>query len=544
MLLNSNLDSTKEFLTMIPHRPYSLRYVSFASLFAAIALPLIAVQPLFAEDAPKAKSVPAIDGTDAQGKAIFKYDIEAAMKIPIEELEFTVNPLTKEELVVEADAWRDLLKHKVADISEEEINLRRKNQEIAEAEAKADEAAAQKEKAEEVAEEAKKEVEETADKPIADPDVTNAEIKKEAAEQDKEVAEKQEVQAKQEAEAKAEEKTEKLDKIVQLRNERKKIVDRLNVVLTELDAKGGERKPYDRYVDAVSGLKLDVTDTSAAWATVKGWITSEEGGLRWLKNIAFFLLTMLAFWILARIVARAVRNAVKRARGMSSLLRDFLVMLARRVVIVIGLIVALGQLEIDISPLIAAIGAAGFVIAFALQGTLSNFASGLLILIYRPYDVGDVVDVSGVSGVVESMNLMTTTIKSFDNQRIVVPNNNIWGNVITTVTGYPTRRVDLVFGIGYADDYDKARDILMNIITSHPKVLKDPEPNVKVHELADSSVNLICRPWTKTEDYWAVYWDVMREVKKRFDEEGVSIPFPQRDVHVYHEKLDAQPAEG
>ena len=462
------------------------------------------------------------------------------MKLPIEELEFAVNPLTKEELVVEADGWRDLLKAKVADISDEEINLRRQNQEIAKAQAKADEAAEQKEKAEAEAQEAEKEVKEKIEQPAANtPDVTNAEVKKVEAEQNKEVAKEQEKQAKQEAEIKAEEKDEKLEKIVQLRNERKKMIDRLNVVLTELEAKGGDRKPYDQYVDAVSGLKLDVTDTSAAWATVKGWITSEEGGLRWLKNIGFFLLTLFAFWILARLVARAVRNAVKRARGMSSLLRDFVVIMARRTIIVIGLIVALGQLEIDISPLIAAIGAAGFVIAFALQGTLSNFASGLLILIYRPYDVGDVVDVAGVSGVVESMSLMTTTIKSFDNQRIVVPNNSIWGNVITTATGYPTRRVDLVFGIGYEDDYDKARDILLDIVSSHPKVLKDPEPNVKVHELADSSVNLICRPWTKTEDYWAVYWDVMREVKKRFDEEGVSIPFPQRDIHVYQEKMQA-----
>jgi len=520
---------------MIPHRPHSFRYLLHACVLTAWALPLLVVQPLSAEDAPKAQSIPAGDGANG-------YDIKAAMKIPIEELEFLINPLTKDELVIEADAWRDLLKQKVAEISDEEITIRRQNQEIAKAKAKADEAAEQKEKAAEAAEEAQKEANENANKPIADPDVTNAEVKKEAAEQTKVVAEQQETQAKQEAEAKAEEKGQQLEEIVRLREERKKLIDRLNIVLAELEAKGGDRKPYDQYVSAVSVIKLDVTDTSAAWATISGWLTSEEGGIRWAKNAGLFLLTIFGFWILARIIGRAVRNAVKRVKGMSSLLRDFVVTMARRIVIVVGVIVALGQLEVDISPLIAAIGAAGFVVAFALQGTLSNFASGLLILIYRPYDVGDVVDVAGVAGVVESMSLMTTTIKSFDNQRIVVPNNSIWGNVIKTVTGYPTRRVDLVFGIGYSDDYDKARDILMNIITSHPKVLKDPEPVVKVHELGDSSVNLICRPWTKTEDYWAVYWDVMREVKKRFDDEGVSIPFPQRDVHVYHEKLDAQPA--
>ena len=181
----------------------------------------------------------------------------------------------------------------------------------------------------------------------------------------------------------------------------------------------------------------------------------------------------------------------------------------------------------------------GFIIGFALQGTLGNFAAGLMILMHRPYDVGDVVSTAGVTGFVKSMNLNTTTIKTFDNQVVVVPNGSIWGDNIINVTGSDTRRVDMVFGIGYGDDIGKAQGILEDILKSHELVLADPEPNVKVHELGDSSVNFVCRPWTQTSNYWTVYWDITRTVKERFDAEGVSIPFPQRDVHVIPESTEA-----
>jgi len=191
------------------------------------------------------------------------------------------------------------------------------------------------------------------------------------------------------------------------------------------------------------------------------------------------------------------------------------------------------MLEVKLAPVLAIIGAAGFVVAFALQGTLSNFASGLMILAYRPFDVGDVVNTGGVAGTVESMNLVSTTIKSFDNQHIVVPNNSIWGGVITNVTGKPIRRVDMVFGISYSDDIGKAIEVMETILKEHPLILADPPITVKLHELGDSSLNFICRPWVKTADYWTVYWDVTRAVKERFDAAGISIPFPQRDVHVH-----------
>ena len=185
--------------------------------------------------------------------------------------------------------------------------------------------------------------------------------------------------------------------------------------------------------------------------------------------------------------------------------------------------------------MLAIIGAAGFVIAFALQNSLSNFASGILMLVYRPFDIGDVVNVGGVLGKVESMHLLSTQLRTPDNQLVIVPNNSVWGGVITNITGITQRRVDMVFGIGYSDDIDKAQKILEDITNSHQLVLRDPAPVIKLHELADSSVNFIVRPWVKPEDYWNVYWDITRDVKRRFDAEGVSIPFPQRDVHLYQE---------
>ena len=156
-----------------------------------------------------------------------------------------------------------------------------------------------------------------------------------------------------------------------------------------------------------------------------------------------------------------------------------------------------------------------------------------MILFYKPFDVDDWVDVSGVVGKVKSMTLVTTTIMTPDNKLMIVPNNSIWGNIITNVTGSSERRVDLEFGIGYEADIDKAQKVLNEIMAEHKLVLKDPEPAVHLHELADSSVNFICRPWVKTADYWTVFWDITREVKLRFDKEGISIPFPQWDVHLY-----------
>ncbi|MEO0974532.1 MAG: mechanosensitive ion channel family protein, partial [Pseudomonadota bacterium] len=231
-------------------------------------------------------------------------------------------------------------------------------------------------------------------------------------------------------------------------------------------------------------------------------------------------------------IGALIAAALRRLPKTSSLLHDFLVGGSRRVMMVIGLLVAAASVGIPIAPLAAAIGAAGLVIGLALQGTLSNFASGILILIYRPFDVGDVINAGGVFGKVDAMTLVSTRILTFDNQVNLVPNNSIWNGVITNATALDTRRVDMVFGIGYGDNVDHAQRIIEEVVKEHPMVLMTPAPTIRMNELADNSVNFIVRPWARTTQYWDVYWDVTKRVKERFDAEGINIPYPQRDLHL------------
>lgn len=321
--------------------------------------------------------------------------------------------------------------------------------------------------------------------------------------------------------------------LVQLREEQTRLVDRLKATMAALTARGGDVTKFKQYIDASTGVDLDASNITGTLKFATDWLTSKEGGIRVGLNILKFLITLLVFKILAGIAGRIARRAVGKLQKSSDLLRDFFVTMTRRIVFFLGLIIALDQLEVDISPFVAALGAAVFVIGLALQGTLSNFASGMMILLYRPFDVGEVVNAAGTTGKVEAMTLVSTTLRLPDNQTVVVPNNSIWGGVITNVTGQPTRRVDMVFGCGYGDDLQKAQKLLEAIISEHQKVLSDPAPVIKVHELADSSVNFVVRPWCKTEDYWDVFWDVTRAVKDRFDAEGINIPFPQQEVHMH-----------
>ena len=313
------------------------------------------------------------------------------------------------------------------------------------------------------------------------------------------------------------------------------ISQKLEIILSSLELKGGDPTSYRKYINALNGVTLDVTNATGLWRMLTTWLFAEQGGKRWLWNLVRFAVTLLVSYFGASIIGNFVRRATTRVKGISQLLVNFLSTFAKQISMLIGFIIGLAALEIDITPLLAAVGAAGFVVAFALQGTLSNFASGMLILAYRPFDVGDVIQAAGVSGSVDSVSLFSTHVRTFDNKLMIIPNNDIWGGTITNSTASDTRRVDLVFGIGYADDIDHACKILKRTVENHPLVLPTPAPNIKVNELADSQVNLICRPWTRTEDYWSVYWDLIQTVKKEFDREGVSIPFPQHDVHVYQQ---------
>jgi len=267
----------------------------------------------------------------------------------------------------------------------------------------------------------------------------------------------------------------------------------------------------------------------------------------WKENFPFimfkiisFILILFIFKVFANLVSRFVNKLTTDSEYQSSqLLNNFFRTMASKTIMIIGFAIALSQLGIEIGPLLAGMGVMGFVVGFALQDTLSNFASGMMILIYRPYDVGDFVNVTDISGQVKDMNLVSTTILTIDHQRMVIPNSKIWGGIITNVTAEELRRVDMVFGIGYSDSIEKTEAVLNKMISDHQLILTDPAPIIKVHTLGVSSVDFIVRPWVNSKDYWDVYWDITRQVKEEFDLAGISIPYPQQDIHLYSASVNS-----
>jgi small conductance mechanosensitive channel len=248
------------------------------------------------------------------------------------------------------------------------------------------------------------------------------------------------------------------------------------------------------------------------------------------------VLAAIAIFVIGRWVAKGVRKLVERVMSKSkvdSTLISFTANLAYIALLAFIVIAALGQLGIQTTSFIAILGAAGLAVGLALQGSLSNFAAGFLLIIFRPFKVGDYIEGGGVTGVVEAIQIFTTQLKTPDNKTVIVPNAKMTDDNIVNWTVKGTRRLDMVMGIGYEDDIDKARQIMADIIAADGRVLKDPAPQIAVSELGDSSVNFVVRPWAKVEDYWGLYFDLTEKIKKAFDANGISIPFPQRDVHLY-----------
>ena len=243
----------------------------------------------------------------------------------------------------------------------------------------------------------------------------------------------------------------------------------------------------------------------------------------------------LAIFIIGRMVVSLIVRMVKKlmlARATDAILVTFLTSILQWVLVLFVVIAALSQLGVDTTSLIALLGAAGLAIGLSLQSSLSNFASGVLLIIFRPFTKGDFVEAGGATGVIEKISIFTTTMTTPDNKEVIVPNGAILGNNITNYSARPTRRVDMVFGISYDDDIRKAKQILEEIIAADDRVLAEPAPVIVLGELADSSVNFLVRPWAKSEDYWALLWDTTETVKLKFDAAGISIPYPQMDIHM------------
>ena len=261
--------------------------------------------------------------------------------------------------------------------------------------------------------------------------------------------------------------------------------------------------------------------------------------LEWLQTegVAFGidLVAALAMFIIGRIavgfIVRGVRIAMRK-NNVEKTLETFICNLIRWALMVVVIIAAIAHVGIETTSFIAVFGAAGLAVGLALQGSLSNFAAGVLIVLFRPYRVGDWIEAAGISGSVEQVQILTTVLTTGDNKQVIVPNSQIMDSIITNYSAKDTRRIDLVIGVSYDDDIDKVRKTLVDIIGSDERILKDPAPKIAVSELADSSVNFVVRPWSKTEDYWSVRFDLMESIKKRFDQEGITFPFPQQDVHI------------
>ncbi len=251
----------------------------------------------------------------------------------------------------------------------------------------------------------------------------------------------------------------------------------------------------------------------------------------WAINIALAFVVFIIGRMIIGIITRIVERLLRKTR-MDNMLVNFVTSIMYALLLLFVIVASLDQLGVDTSSLIAIVGAAGLAIGLSLQDSLKNFAAGVLLVVFRPFREGDFVEAGGVTGVVESITIFSTVMRTGDNREVIVPNGPIYGGVITNYSKRSTRRVDMVFGVGYDADLLQVKALLQTILSEDSRILPEPEPVIAVSELADSSVNFIVRPWVKTEDYWKVLWDTTEKVKLRFDDAKISIPFPQMDVHI------------
>jgi len=251
-------------------------------------------------------------------------------------------------------------------------------------------------------------------------------------------------------------------------------------------------------------------------------------------NLILALVIYLAGSWLARRLVSLTRTLMKK-RQLDEALAEFIGSILSVLLTFVVALIALEQVGIDTTSLLALLGAAGLAVGLALKDSLSNFAAGVMLILFKPFKIGDFVEAGGIAGIVERISIFSTQLRTGDNRQIIVPNAGIYGDVITNFSAKATRRIDLVIGISYDDNIKQARDIIQQILDQEELILADPEPVIVVGELGDSSVNLWVRPWVKTADYWPVHWQLLETIKTTFDEQGISIPFPQRDVHLYQE---------
>ena len=274
--------------------------------------------------------------------------------------------------------------------------------------------------------------------------------------------------------------------------------------------------------------------------TIKNWYASNSDML--INYVIALVIAVLIYWVgskIAKMISKVVGRLMEK-RKLDPVIVSFISSLSYGLLMAFVIIAALSQLGVQTAAFIAIIGAAGLAVGLALQGSLSNFASGILIIAFRPFKAGDFIEAGGAAGVVESIKLFSTVIRSGDNKEIILPNSGVVGGAIINYSAKPTRRIDLVIGVSYDADIRHAKKVLAEVVAASDKVLKDPAPLVAVHALADSSVNFVVRPWVKSSDYWPVYFELMENIKIRLDQENIGIPYPQMDVHIQKSNVNGE----
>lgn len=349
-------------------------------------------------------------------------------------------------------------------------------------------------------------------------------------------------QLEENAEAESEEKNQLVVAVTELQGERTAIIDRFNVILDELEKKGGDPESYRQYIQAVSGVELDITDTEGLGLRLINWFQSEEGGLRWVNNTGKFFGVFIGVAIASQVFGIIVNQAFLRLSHISQLLRHFLVMLIKRGGILVAFLLALTALEVSLGPILALVGGVSFVLAFALQSNIGNFASGLMIMAYKPFDVGDEVKIGDLWCYVDSITLANTKLKGWDAQIYTVPNNTIWSSTIENLTTQGIRKGGVSVRISFDTNLRRVKKILLEIANSHPLTLDNPAPSVFPYKGADYYVSIGIKFWTKTNDFWTAYEEILYMVQERFAKEGISI-LPQQDIRIHHAATNGKTPE-
>ncbi len=429
------------------------------------------------EEEPDASVIEAVvEAVLGRGMEGFNPEPEAAVtlsdpEIDPEALRLMLLPLPVDDLANELEAWRQLVEDRTRVLSEARINLQTVTQQEAEAEAETKAAKAE------------------TDAPVAD-----------------------------EADELNESKHDLIDETAALREDRVRAVDRLQVVIRAYQEKGGDHDivdDYTNYARVVSEAAIDVSDSETALKTIRSWMLSDEGGLRLARNAVLLVTAIVGAMLAGWIISVATDRALKRSGVTSTLMRRFLRDWIRRIAIVLGLLWGLSLIGFSLVPLLAALGAAGFILAFAFQESLGNFASGLLIVFQRPFDVGDDVEIAGVEGTIERVSLFCTYLSTDENKQVILPNNMIWEDVIVNATIADTRRLSVEFVVDAEHDAEEVERILLEIAQDHPDVLDEPAPDVQLASIGGDGAHFLCRPWVPTEKRDRVRWDLVTAAGKQ-----------------------------